>query len=47
MLIDIGCIFLVLESPKLYLRSDIVSTVDTVKTRHDEKQSWMKRRLDG
>ena len=33
-------------SPKLYLRSAIVSTVDTMKTRHDEKQSWMKRRLD-
>ena len=46
MLKDIWYIFLVLESPKLYLRSAIVSTVDTMKTRHDEKQSWMKRRLD-
>ena len=41
MLKDIGYIFLVSESPKLYLRSAIVSTVDTMKTRHDEKQSWM------
>ena len=46
MLKDIGCISLVLESPKLFLRSAFVSTVDTVKTWHDEKQSWMKRRLD-
>ena len=46
MLKDIGCIYIVLESPKLYLRSAIVSTVDTMITRHDEKQSWMKRRLD-
>ena len=46
MLKDIGYIFLVLESLKLYLRSAIMSMVDTMKTRHDEKQSWMKRRLD-